>query len=200
MHELPPLRPDTPEYAFSRRAKRDALLQNLEQQYGPHFSDSDVRLYRKQRELNAARQRPSRRGGFPLDDSLPAPDTFLKLSLDFQRTILNERCEALTAVLPELPPSSAWQLYTAIPGLLTLMTLSVAQRLHGLAYATSLPLPQLLQQLLAFRRLAFVHPVTVESRLGLLARVARLDRRRAVLLMAQQPQLWLMDSRQLGPR
>lgn len=113
---------------------------------------------------------------------------------------VNERCEALAAVLPALPPSAAWQLYTAIPGLLTLMTLSVAQRLHGLAYATSLPLPQLLQQLLAFRRLAFVHPVTVESRLGLLARVARLDRRRAVLLMAQQPQLWLMDSRQLGPR
>jgi hypothetical protein len=113
---------------------------------------------------------------------------------------VNERCEALSALLPELPTAAAWQLYTSIPGLLTFMTLQVAQRLHGQAYATGLPMQQLVQQLLAFRRLAFVHPVTVESRLGLLARVARLDRRRAVLLMAQQPQLWLMDSRQLGPR
>jgi hypothetical protein len=113
---------------------------------------------------------------------------------------VNERCEALTQVLPELPLAAAWQLYTSIPGLLNFMTLQVAQRLHGLTYATGLPLQQLVQQLLAFRRLAFVHPVTVESRVGLLARVAKLDRRRAVLLMAQQPQLWLMDSRQLGPR
>jgi hypothetical protein len=62
-------------------------MQTLEQQYGPHFSDSDVRLYRKQRELNAARHKPSRRGGFPLDDSLPKPDTFLKLSVEFQRVV-----------------------------------------------------------------------------------------------------------------
>jgi hypothetical protein len=85
--ELPALRPGTPDYEFSRKAKRSSLLQSLEQQYGPHFSDSDVRLYRKQRELNAARQRPSRRGGFPLDDSLPRPDTFLKLSMEFQRVV-----------------------------------------------------------------------------------------------------------------
>jgi hypothetical protein len=69
-------------------------MQTLEQQYGPHFSDSDVRLYRKQRELNTERQKPSRRGGFPLDDSLPKPDTFLKLSVEFQRVV----CEWLRAM------------------------------------------------------------------------------------------------------
>jgi hypothetical protein len=93
--ELPALRPGTPEYEFSRKAKRSSLLQSLEQQYEPHFSDSDVRLYRKQRELNAARQRPSRRGGFPLDDSLPRPDTFLKLSMEFQRVV----CEWLVCAV-----------------------------------------------------------------------------------------------------
>lgn len=113
---------------------------------------------------------------------------------------MNERCAALTAALPALPAAAAWQLYTAIPGLLTLMSMQVAQRLHSLCYATGLPLQQLVPHLLAFRRLAFVHPGTVESRLGLMARVARLDRRRAVRLMMQHPQLWLMDSRLLAQR
>lgn len=82
-----PLDPRDPLYGTTRRERKAALQQQLEQQYGPHAGDRDVRLYLKRRALNAARPRPSRRGGFPLDDSFDKPGTFLKLSIDFQRTV-----------------------------------------------------------------------------------------------------------------
>lgn len=82
-----PTDPTDPLWGSTRRERKAALQQQLEEQYGPHAGDRDVRLYLKRRELNAARTRPSRRGGFPLDDSFEQPGTFLKLSADFQRTV-----------------------------------------------------------------------------------------------------------------
>lgn len=70
-----------------------------------------------------------------------------------------------------------WQLYSAIPGLLTYQTSAVAQRLHGLSYATGWRMQQLVNELCGFRRLAFLHPNAVEVRVGMLARLTRLDRK-----------------------
>jgi hypothetical protein len=87
MHPTAPRDPSDPWWGTTKRERRASLLQTLQQQYGPHASDRDVRLYLKKRSLNEARPRPSRRGGFPLDDSFDKPGTFLKLSADFQRTV-----------------------------------------------------------------------------------------------------------------
>eukprot|EP00775_Hariotina_reticulata_P004089 gene4089-4336_t len=162
----------------------------LEQQYGAHFRDRDVRLYLNRRQLN--QQKPRRRAGFPLDDSFDRPGTFLKFII--------ERCTALRDVIPQLPPSAVWQLYTAIPGLLTYQTSTVAQRLHGLSYATDWRMQQLVTELCCFRRLAFLHPNAVEVRVGMLARLTRLDRGATVRLLRQQPGLWLISSRLLAER
>lgn len=82
-----PTDPSDPLWGTTKRERKAVLQQELEDLYGPHAGDRDVRLYLKRRELDATRTRPSRRGGFPLDDSFEQPGTFLKLSADFQRTI-----------------------------------------------------------------------------------------------------------------
>jgi hypothetical protein len=89
---LPPLTRDSPDWPASRAARREALQAQREALYGARASDRDVRLYLRRRELNAARARPSRRGGFPLDDSFDQPGTFLKLSPAFQRTVCECAC------------------------------------------------------------------------------------------------------------
>jgi hypothetical protein len=76
----------------------------------------------------------------------------------------------------------------------------VVQRLHGLSYATGWRMQQLVNELCCVRRLAFLHPNAVEVRVGVLSRLTGLDRRRAVSLMKQQPQLWLISSRLLAER
>jgi hypothetical protein len=64
--------------AAASRQQRQARLRRLQQLYGPHFSDSDVRLYLKKRSLNNDKVRQYRKGGLPLDDSLPKPGTLTK--------------------------------------------------------------------------------------------------------------------------
>ncbi|KAF8072676.1 hypothetical protein HT031_000336 [Scenedesmus sp. PABB004] len=239
-----PVAPGDPDYEGTPAAQRAAERRRLAAAYGPAAADRDVRLYLAKRAAAAARGGTGR-GGVPLDDSFARLGTFLKLSLEFQRTVrecrggaaaaqrqqraarrrrrparqraaraprptrcprraapraVNERCLALAAALAALPAGAAWSLYVAVPGLLTLGTREVAARLVGLAHATGLPLPALAATLAAHRRLAFLAPSTAESRVGLLARVARLDRRRAVVLMLQHPALWGMSSRALAPR
>jgi hypothetical protein len=111
-----------------------------------------------------------------------------------------ERVDELVSTLHRLSPESAWQLYSSTPGLLTSPTMEVAQRLTGLAAATGLSLQDTVHYLCAFRPLAFVGPDTVASRVGLLAKVGRLERGAAVVLMQQHPALWLISSRLLAPR
>lgn len=82
-----PNHPDQPGYELTGRGRQQLLFDQLEQQYGPNFAETDVRLYLKKRQLNAARGKPTRRGGFPVDDSFDKPGTILKLSEQFQRTI-----------------------------------------------------------------------------------------------------------------
>jgi hypothetical protein len=74
-----------PAVEMTRKGRLRRLDVQLEQQYGPHFRDRDVRLYLIRRQLN--QQQPHRRAGFPLDDSFDRPGTFLKLCEAFQRTI-----------------------------------------------------------------------------------------------------------------
>lgn len=126
-----------------------------------------------------------------------------------------ERVSELTSALHTLSPESAWQLYTTLPGLLTLSTLEVAQRLTGLAHALQLnntnSREAALQCCIAFPPLAFLDPDTVMSRVGLLAKVVRLQEggggtegggggQGVVALMQQYPALWMMNSRALAAR
>lgn len=111
-----------------------------------------------------------------------------------------DRVEELTATLTELTPEAAWQLYTTVPGLLALSTIEVAQRLTGLAYALTLSKGDTLQYCCTFRPMAFLDPDAVLSRVGLLAKVTRLQQPAAVVLMQQHPALWFMNSRVLGAR
>jgi len=102
---------------------------------------------------------------------------------------------------PRLSPEAAWQLYTTSPGLMTLSTLEVAQRLTGLSHALGCSLQDTLQHLDTFRPLAFLQPDVVLSRVGLVAKVGRLEHHgAAVALMRSHPTLWLMSSRVLAPR
>lgn len=57
-----------------------------------------------------------------------------------------------------------------------------------------------MDSLCSYSPLAFLHPGSAESRLGLVAKLARIDRSQAVQLMSQHPQLWVTNSRLLGPR
>jgi hypothetical protein len=59
----------------------------LEATYGPRYADFDVRLYAKRREFNSRLRRQERRGGFPLDDSLPREGTWAKLGADFRELV-----------------------------------------------------------------------------------------------------------------
>jgi hypothetical protein len=112
-----------------------------------------------------------------------------------------ERVGALSNTLTRLRPESIWQLYTTLPGLLTLTTLEVAQRLTGLAAATGLNTQGVLQYCCTFRPFAFMTPDTVMSRVSLLAKVARLESgAAAVVVMQQHPQLWGISSKLLAPR
>lgn len=91
-----PAAPRDPSHSLwgtTKRQRKAALQQALQEQYGPHAGDRDVRLYLQKRGLNEARHpRGTRRGGLPLDDSFDKPGTFLKLSPAFQRTV----CECHT--------------------------------------------------------------------------------------------------------
>lgn len=111
-----------------------------------------------------------------------------------------ERVDQLVPTLTRLSPESVWQLYTTIPGLLTSPTMVVAQRLTGLSQATGLSIQATVEYCCTFRPLAFVVPDTVMSRVALLAKVARLSKAAAVVLMQQQPALWLISSALLAPR
>lgn len=63
------------------------MYADLEAAYGPNFAHSDIRLYIKRRQLNERKRRPYKRGGFPLDDSLPKEGTFGKLGSQFQAAV-----------------------------------------------------------------------------------------------------------------
>lgn len=139
--------------------------------------------------------------------STPHPDRSLTTHPPFPTSVyppthptVLERVDELVSTLHRLSPESAWQLYSTTPGLLTSPTMEVAQRLTGLAAATGLSLQAAVQYLCAFRPLAFVGPDTVASRVGLLAKVGRLERGAAVVLMQQHPALWLISSKLLAPR
>ena len=73
----------------ARRRERARLAER----YGPRFGANDVRAYLERREANAARARRARgggatkRGGFPLDDSLPREGTLAKLGEQFRAEI-----------------------------------------------------------------------------------------------------------------
>lgn len=108
---------------------------------------------------------------------------------------------ALSLTLTRLPPESIWQLYTTLPGLLTLTTLEVAQRLTGLSAATGLSTHDTLQYCCTFKPFAFMTPDTVMTRVSLLAKVARLECvAAAVVVMQQHPQLWGISSKLLALR
>jgi hypothetical protein len=111
-----------------------------------------------------------------------------------------ERVEQLVSTLTRLSPESVWQLYTSAPGLLTWPTMVVAQRLTGLSQATGVSIQATVDYCCTFRPLAFMVPDTVMSRVALLAKVARLSKASAVVLMRQQPALWLISSALLAPR
>ena len=51
-----------------------------------------------------------------------------------------------------------------------------------------------------FRPFALLAPSAVLSRVGLLAKVARLSSAAAVVVMQQHPALWLISSKMLAPR
>jgi hypothetical protein len=55
--------------------------------YGPAHNDADVKLYLRRRAANEASARGAKRGGLPLNDSLPREATFAKLAPAFQRQI-----------------------------------------------------------------------------------------------------------------
>lgn len=71
---------------------------------------------------------------------------------------------------------------------------------HCVIPATGLHPIRLVDSLCSYSPLAFLHPGSVESRLGLVAKLARIDRSQAVQLVSQHPQLWMINSRLLGPR
>jgi hypothetical protein len=77
--------------SLTNRERKSIFLKQLWERYGPHYADADVRLYLKKREFNSEEQRKksraSRRGGFPYDDSFDKPETFLKLSPQFQEVV-----------------------------------------------------------------------------------------------------------------
>jgi hypothetical protein len=99
-----PQDPRDPLWGTTKRERKAALQQQLQQQYGPQAGDRDIRLYLKKRALNEARLRGTRRGGLPLDDSFDKPGTFLKLGLDFQRTVCECCCASvLFSMQPLLP-------------------------------------------------------------------------------------------------
>lgn len=64
------------------------------------------------------------------------PFTFCSSGLAVQ-----ERSAALADALPQLPCESAWRLYSAVPSLLTLLTLEVAHKLRAMARATGMQQP-----------------------------------------------------------
>lgn len=72
-------------YASSKAEVRRLRTQRLQELYGEHVTDGDVRLYLSKRERN--RQRPSKRGDFPADDSFDRPQTFLKLAPAFREVV-----------------------------------------------------------------------------------------------------------------
>lgn len=125
-----------------------------------------------------------------------------------------ERVHELSSTLPRVSTAAAWVLYTTLPGLLTLSTVEVAHRLTGLSAALDLSTEATLHYLLlqeeeeeegpssscSCRHVAFLQPDAVRSRLGLVAKVGRLQHAAAVVLMRQHPALWLMSSRLLTPR
>lgn len=75
------------QHTTTRRQEKQLMEQKLQDMYGPFYADTDVRLYLKKREQNAAKSRGVSRGGFPMDDSFDKPQTFLKFSDKFQQRI-----------------------------------------------------------------------------------------------------------------
>jgi len=73
--------------AEAKATLKRQFLSELEAAYGPRYADSDVRLYLKQREFNASLRRDTRRGGFPVDDSLPKEGTWAKFGKEFREVI-----------------------------------------------------------------------------------------------------------------
>ena len=112
---------------------------------------------------------------------------------------VSERVAALTSST-SLNPELVRRLYTTIPGLMCFMTLEVAQKLRGLAWALGFSMQTTVGCVLQNPRLVFLHPDTLETRLGLLARWTGSSRRAAVAMLLQQPQLLLCNSQQLATR
>jgi hypothetical protein len=77
--------PDEP--PRTRAEAKQQMYAELEAAYGPHYAASDVRLYVKRRQHNAARRRPAQRGGFPMNDALPREATFGKLGGRFRDVV-----------------------------------------------------------------------------------------------------------------
>ncbi|KIZ06134.1 hypothetical protein MNEG_1819 [Monoraphidium neglectum] len=124
--------PDEP--PRTRAEAKQQMYAELEAAYGPHYAASDVRLYVKRRQHNAARRRPAQRGGFPMNDALPREATFGKLGGRFRDVVLHERSTALAASLQVSAPLAA-RLYEAVPYLLTRTTLEVALQMRSAARA-----------------------------------------------------------------
>jgi hypothetical protein len=80
------------------------------------------------------------------------------------------------------------------------MTLEVAQKLRGLAWALGFSMQTTVGCVLQNPRLVFLHPDTLESRVGLLARWKGGSRKAAVEMLLQQPALLLCKSQDLALR
>ncbi len=78
------------DHARINRERKQVDNRQREQLLGPHYADTDVRLYLAKRRRDADKRR--RRGGFPFDDSFERPETYLKLGEAFRAQVCEWGC------------------------------------------------------------------------------------------------------------
>ncbi|GAX78829.1 hypothetical protein CEUSTIGMA_g6266.t1 [Chlamydomonas eustigma] len=175
----------TKKFSMTQSMRKLLTDRAMRQKYGHCFKHMDVRRYVWKCQRMAGKKH--RRGDFALDDSLPKPLSFLKLSQSLQLQVLRERAVALSAVLPVLELSDCWALYTGVPGLLCFMTLEVARRLWATAVLLGLPYQLLVQKASEHPQLVLLEPGSVEVQCSQISLLLGLPLRKVARVVATSP-------------
>lgn len=112
---------------------------------------------------------------------------------------VTERAQAIAELMPIQAPT-AFQLYSTLPGLMCFRSIEVAQQLRGLQRTLGMSAATVIRVVMQRPRLALLEFDALESRIGLIAKGARLDWQDAVSLVLEHPQLALVNSRKLMSR